>query len=30
QNIPMIIETPKDGGYKKDVENLSIFLYTTS
>ncbi|GAH49326.1 unnamed protein product, partial [marine sediment metagenome] len=24
QNIPMIIETPKDGGYKKDVENLTI------
>ena len=24
QNIPMIIETPKDGGYKKDIENLTI------
>lgn len=24
QNIPMIIETPKDGSYKKDIENLTI------
>ncbi len=24
QNIPMIIETPKDGDYKKDIENLTI------
>lgn len=24
QNIPMIIETPKDSGYKKDIENLTI------
>lgn len=24
QNIPMIIETPKDSGYKKDVENLTM------
>jgi len=24
QNIPMIIETPKDDGYKKDIENLTI------
>jgi len=24
QNIPMIIETPKDGGYKKDIDNLTI------